>query len=491
MSSRRVVEDDADARAGREGRPSTMGLPRGAADALVAVLIALLIWLLIGPTVTASDTWWGLIWGRELLSGQVPTVDAVQAPTPHPLSVLVSAALNVLGSAAAVDLTKGLALVATGATFAALYRLGRATLGGRVAWVAIVVAACNLTLIQGGANATLDAVAWSLGLWAVALVALDPARGAVPLWLLAAAGLQRPEFWALSGAYWLYLAVRPDTRRRALRLAPVAAAPVVGWAAFDVLTTGDANSSLTTTQAAAERAVASKPSLVLDSLRSNLRAPLIPVALTGAVLALWTAPARARVPLAAAAVGFAALNGLALLDVVVVARFVVVPSLIGALFVGYAALGGIGRPGTAGRVWRAGGVLVVLLIAMVAVQQVRGLQDLRDKLAGLRASTADYASLQDDRRVRDAVRRCSPVWMQFVSADVVFLSRRDPGVFRLARSEPPVPGTASQVPAGGLVIGGLSPLKSQAGDERFRLVLPGGFRSLAERGPWRVYKRGC
>src|SRR5215212_2693840 len=52
------------------------------------------------PTYPNYDSYYSLLWGREILDGVLPSYDAYRAPTPHPLPILVGLLIEPLGHAA-------------------------------------------------------------------------------------------------------------------------------------------------------------------------------------------------------------------------------------------------------------------------------------------------------------------------------------------------------------------------------------------------------
>ena len=87
--------------------------------------------------------------------------------------------------------------------------------------------------------------------WAAALEAQRPRRGAAGPLLLTVAGLLRPEAWVLAGMYWCWMARRASWRDRVLLALLAAVAPVV-WALTDWAVTGDPLFSLHYTSSSAE-----------------------------------------------------------------------------------------------------------------------------------------------------------------------------------------------------------------------------------------------
>ncbi|MCW2984779.1 MAG: hypothetical protein JWR63_2349, partial [Conexibacter sp.] len=59
-------------------------------------LVAVLFWALV-PTYPNYDAYYHLVWGREIAAGHLPTFEAYQAPTQHPLYLAMCFALGLLG----------------------------------------------------------------------------------------------------------------------------------------------------------------------------------------------------------------------------------------------------------------------------------------------------------------------------------------------------------------------------------------------------------
>src|SRR2546423_10796132 len=87
---------------------------------------ALALWLVL-PSYVNYDTAWSLVWGGELARGAGPRLDALAAPTPHPLGTLVGVLLAPLGAGAG-DAAAWLAL----SSLAAVAWLARAPRPGLV-----------------------------------------------------------------------------------------------------------------------------------------------------------------------------------------------------------------------------------------------------------------------------------------------------------------------------------------------------------------------
>src|ERR671925_960486 len=68
------------------------------ADTVARVLFALLclgfaIGILVYPTYPNYDSYYSLLWGREALHGTLPSFQAYNAPTEHPLAIAFGALL--------------------------------------------------------------------------------------------------------------------------------------------------------------------------------------------------------------------------------------------------------------------------------------------------------------------------------------------------------------------------------------------------------------
>src|SRR4051794_9829005 len=106
-------------------------------DGLAKIVFALLcvgfaVGFFVFPTYPVYDSYYSLLWGRDLLHGDALVFDGFRSPTEHPLAIAAGAVLQLFGGAGdrlwvALTLAAFLALVAGG------YRLrggGGAPLGG-------------------------------------------------------------------------------------------------------------------------------------------------------------------------------------------------------------------------------------------------------------------------------------------------------------------------------------------------------------------------
>ena len=65
--------------------------------ALGLLLVASVVGFLLYPTYPNYDSYYSLLWGREVLDLQAPTFEGFRVPTEHPLAIVAGAALSLLG----------------------------------------------------------------------------------------------------------------------------------------------------------------------------------------------------------------------------------------------------------------------------------------------------------------------------------------------------------------------------------------------------------
>jgi hypothetical protein len=261
------------------------------------------------------------------------------------------------------------------------------------------------------AQGYLDISYIALIVWAVVLEVQRPRRGTPVFLLLAAAGLLRPDAWALSAAYWVWCSWRAEPTRRLQYFGLAAIAPVA-WVAVDAVVTGNPLYSLHATAGLAQELERTRGfSRVLGSLWSySVRIDKLPVvvgALAGLPLAIWLAPRRTLVPLAALVVLLGAYVAEGALGASVVDRY-----LLGAatLLLAFCAvsLGGWAmlRPGSALR--RAWILAATGLLAYGAASAATtlNLSSLRTTLAYHEDFHRGLARALADPVVRSPLRRC-------------------------------------------------------------------------------------
>ncbi|HEV7363459.1 MAG TPA: hypothetical protein VGN71_03640 [Solirubrobacteraceae bacterium] len=289
---------------------------------------ALALWVAL-PAYVNYDTAWSLVWGGELARGAKPNLEALSAPTPHPLGTLLGVLLAPL-EAAAADVATLLVLGSLAAVVWLALALGRGWFGGAAGWVAAALALTSVPLLTTAARAYLDVPYLALVLGALLVETRRPRAGAPVLALLAVAGLWRPEAWLFSAAYWVWSA-RGRPRGEAARLAVLAAAAPLAWLLGDLVLAGDPLHSFTwTREQAATLGRARGPGAIRAALPDKLAhaagLPVLIAGTAGLALLLRRRP-RAGGGLAAAALGasLATAAGLTAAGMPVVERYLLLP----------------------------------------------------------------------------------------------------------------------------------------------------------------------
>ncbi|MFI5005470.1 MAG: hypothetical protein ACHQE6_10705, partial [Solirubrobacterales bacterium] len=278
------------------------------------------------PTYPTYDSFYALLWGRDLLHLHLPDFSVYRGPTEHPLAIAFGTLCSVFGQTGARLMVLG-SIASFVALTAGAYRLARLCFGPLVALLTALLVLTRLFDANLAAQGYLDITYIALIVWATALEVERPRRGTPVFALLLAAGLLRPDAWVLGGVYWLWCAwpvlagaARKgtgrsgscrDDRLQARRPSPgrllgylvlVGTAPVL-WVAFDGLVTGDPLYSLHSTAVLAAELERTQgfTSVLAATWRYLVRIDKLPIVLgglAGVLLAAWLTPRRARVPLA-------------------------------------------------------------------------------------------------------------------------------------------------------------------------------------------------
>jgi hypothetical protein len=267
------------------------------------------------PTYPTYDSFYALLWGRDLLHLHLPDFSVYRGPTEHPLAIAFGLLCSIFGQGGARLMVLG-SIGSFVALVAGIYSLTRLCFGTLVAVLAALLMLSRLFDANLAAQGYLDLTYVALIVWATALEVQRTRRGAPVFALLAAAGLLRPDAWVLSGVYWLWCAAptlltlargrrggEETSIRTLLAYAALVAFAPLTWVALDAIVTGDPLYSLHSTAVlAAELERTQGFSAVLSATwRYAVRIDKLPVVvggIGGALLALWLTPRRARVPLA-------------------------------------------------------------------------------------------------------------------------------------------------------------------------------------------------
>ncbi len=362
------------------------------------------------PTYPTYDSFYALLWGRDLLQLHLPDFGVYRAPTEHPLAIAFGALCSIFGQGGARLMVLG-SIASFVAAVAGMYRLGRLCFGPVVGLVAALLLLSRFFVENLAAQGYLDISYIALIVWAIVLEVERPRRGAPVFLTLAAAGLLRPDAWVLNGAYWLWCSWRAEHRTRLSYLAMAAIAPVL-WAGLDAIVTGNPLYSLTATAGLASELERTQGfGSVLGSVWSyGVRIDKLPVllgALLGVPLAVWLAPRRVLTPLAA----------LVLLIGVYVAEGAVGASVVDRYLLGSATVllpfcevtvGGWAmlEPGSRLRqAWIAGALVLVAYGALTAANTL-SLSSLRTTLAEHDDFHVGLASALHSPAVKAQLRRC-------------------------------------------------------------------------------------
>jgi Dolichyl-phosphate-mannose-protein mannosyltransferase len=398
------------------------------------------------------DTLYALAWGGQLARGEQPAYGVAIAPTPHPLVEALGVALYPLGPRADEQATVWLCFLALAACGWLVYRLASLWFGHAAGVVAALVLLTRVPILSYGVRAYIDVPYLLLVLCALLLEARrraagEPPAGAPVLALLALAGLLRPEAWAFSGLYWLYLvawerragrataarraavtattrgagepagpAAKPAQPRSPRALAGLtllaAAAPLV-WVLSDLAVTGDALWSLTNTRHTAHTldrvtGIANVPEYVPRRIGEILRPPVLAGAAIGGVLSLWWLRRRALDGAVAGVLAVLVFIVVAAAGLPINTRYAFLTAAILCVFCGAGAFGWtrLAREDPRRRWWMAAGAVVLVALIAFTPAQVKSAHREMGKLARQEGIQEDLLALVRDHAINLA---CGPV----------------------------------------------------------------------------------
>jgi hypothetical protein len=380
-----------------------------AAAALALAALALFVTV---PAYSAFDSIYSLVWGQELLHGELPSFDAYRAPTQHPLWVALTTVLAALGedgsrAVVGVCVAGFVALVIGG------FRFASAVFGEVVGWVFALLLLSRLDYGFLAARGYIDVPFLALIVWAAALEAERPRRGTAVFALLCCAGLLRPEAWLLSGAYALYLMWAERRLPRWTEVAWVLAAPLI-WTGSDWLVTGDPlYSSNYTTRSALSLGrrvpLGQLPERLVHFMNDLTKPPVLAAGIAGIGLAFALVRPRAKLILPGFlfVFGIATFLALSIRGFAVINRYLVISALALTLFAAFALGGWTALQTRARYAWAAGSLLVIVLGAGWTLSRFN-FEHVRWELRSRETVHADMVALLNDPAVV-AARRCGPV----------------------------------------------------------------------------------
>jgi hypothetical protein len=386
-------------------------------SALPAIALgAVLLRAITGVGFANYDTLYALAWGGQLSRGSTPAYNVPIAPTPHPLLELLGLVLSPLGPRGVERVAVAIGFLALSACGWVIYSLGAQWFNRAAGALAALVFLTRVPVLSYAVRAYVDLPYLLLVLSALLVetrarrAARGPA-GAPVLVLLALAGLLRPEAWAFTGLYWLYLwrtGGRPSVRLTLL----AAAAPLV-WVLSDLAITGDPLWSLTHTQHTAETldrvtGIVNVPEYIPRRIGEILRPPVLVGAALGGVLSLWWLRARALPGAVAGVIAVVVFAAFASLGLPINSRYAFLASAILCIFFGAGIFGWLllARGDSRRRWWAAAGALVLALLVAYAPAQYHSAHGQLDELARENRIEDDLLALVRSHAIN---LRCGPV----------------------------------------------------------------------------------
>ncbi len=368
------------------------------------------------PTYPTYDSFYALLWGRDLLHLHLPDFRVYRGPTEHPLAIAFGALCSIFGQGGARLMVLG-SIASFVAVVAGVYRLGRLCFGPVVGLIAALLVLSRFFVENLAAQGYLDISYVALIVWAVVLELERPRRGAPVLLVLAAAGLLRPDAWVLSGVYWLWC-VWPrgggetiGNGRRLQYLGLALIAPVV-WVGVDAAVTGNPLYSLSSTAGLAQELERTQglSSVVASVWTFGVRIDKLPVilgTLVGLPIAVWLAPRRVLTPLAALVVLIAVFLAEGAAGASVIDRYLLGAAILLLLFCAVT-IGGWSmlEPGSVlRRVWMVGAAALVVY-GGASVATTLSLSSLRTTLAYHEDFHEGLAAALSSPRVHAVLKRC-------------------------------------------------------------------------------------
>jgi hypothetical protein len=352
--------------------------------ALTIGLGAVLLWAIAGVGFVNYDTLYALVWGQQLSRGELPQYDLPIAPTPHPLIEALGIPLSPLGASATTAITVALAFLALSACGWVVYQLTRAWLGRAAGIVAALVLLTRVPVLSYGVRAYVDIPYMLLVLWALLIETRKRRAGAPVLVLLALAGLLRPEAWAFSAAYWVYLVIASRhsypsrTPNQLAWLALIAAAAPILWVLSDLLITGDPMWSLTNTKHTATTlhrptGIGNVPQYIPRRIGEVLRPAVLVGAALGGVLSLAWLREKATLAATAGVTAVVVFAAMATAGLPIDTRYAFLTGAILCVFCGAGVFGWRALPKGDRRrpPWMAAGAVVLLALILTLPGQVK------------------------------------------------------------------------------------------------------------------------
>jgi hypothetical protein len=383
---------------------------------LVVAAGAALLRLIAGVGFANYDTLYGLAWGGQLSRGELPAYEVPIAPTAHPLLEALGVVLAPLGPRASEDVVVAIGFLALAGCGWLLYRLGAQWFGRAAGALAALILLTRVPLLSYGVRAYVDIPYLLLVLGALLVESRRRRAGAPVLALLALAGLLRPEAWAFSGAYLLYLyagRVSSVSRSEFAWTALLAASAPLLWILSDLAITGDPLWSLTNTRHTAHTlgrvtGIGNVPQYIPRRIGEILRPPVLVGAALGGVFALLRLRERALLGALAGVLTVVVFAALAAAGLSINTRYAFPAAALLCVFCGAGAFGWrrLARGDPARRWWIAAGAAILIALLAYAPAQYRSAERELDKLASQQRIQHDLSSLVDQHAL---TLRCGPL----------------------------------------------------------------------------------
>jgi hypothetical protein len=380
------------------------------------------------------DTLYALVWGGQLSRGSTPAYEVPIAPTPHPLVEALGVVLSPLGPGGVLKVTVVLAFLALSGCGWVIYALGSRWFGRPAGALAGLLFVTRVPVLSYGVRAYIDIPYLLLVLSAVLVESRRPRAGGPVLVLLALAGLLRPEAWAFSGLYWLYLLdliprlEHPEgdrgcdlrgwrlgwrragsdgvtwhpgrSRSEVTRLTLLAASAPLVWILSDLAITGQPLWSLTNTRHTAEildryTGIGNVPEYIPRRIGEILRPPVLVGAAFGGVLSLMWLRERARTAAIVGALAVIVFAAFATVGLPINTRYAFLAGAVLCVFCGVGVFGWtlLSRGDPRRRWWMAGGLVVLVALLAYSPSQYKGAHTELDKLARQESIEGDLVAL--------------------------------------------------------------------------------------------------
>jgi 4-amino-4-deoxy-L-arabinose transferase-like glycosyltransferase len=399
---------------------------------LVITAGAVLLRVISGVGFVNYDTLYALAWGGQLARGETPAYGVSDASTPHPLVELLGAVLSAFGPHTVTRITLALGFLALSSCGWVIYRLGTQWFGRSAGVLAGLIFLTRLPVLSYGVRVWIDVPYTLLVLCALLVEARRRRAGWPVLALLAVAGLLRPEAWAFSGLYWLYMidwlpssviarvdprqardSARAPTRRELITLTLLAAAAPLSWLLSDLAITGQLLWSLTHTQRDAETfhrhtGIADVPKYIPLAFKEILTGSVLLGAAFGAVLSLLWLRRQALPGAIAGVIAVLVFAAFASVGLPILTRYAYLTAAILCVFCGAGVFGWTNMPSgdPRRRWWMAASAIVALMLIAFVPKQYRSLNSEFTDLAREQSAENSMVALVRSGAIN---LRCGPV----------------------------------------------------------------------------------